>query len=61
MNGAGKPFVFLTRSVPGAPMLLWVGNQKFELDLGTIIHWHKETGDYIGQELRERERDNRGS
>ncbi len=57
----GKPFVFLTRSVPGAPMILWVGNQKLELDLGTVIHWHKETGDHIAEVLRDSERRDRGS
>ena len=53
-----KPFVFLTRSVPGEKMLLWVGNEKYELDLGTVIHWHHETGEKIAEELRERERHN---
>ena len=52
MNGAGKPFVFLTRSVPGAPMILWLGNQKFEIGTETVVHWHKETGEHISEELR---------
>lgn len=56
MNGAGKPFVFLTRSVPGAPMILWVGNEKYDIDDGTVVHWHKETGEHIAEVLREYER-----
>ena len=52
MNGAGKPFVFLTRTVPGNPPILWVGNQKFELDQATALHWQKELSDYFHDELR---------
>jgi hypothetical protein len=58
VNGAGKPFVFLTRSVPGATPILWVGNQKYELDQGTCLHWLKELSDYFHEELRELERRN---
>lgn len=54
----GKPFVFLTRSVPGSPPILWVGNQKFELDRGTAIHWCEELSKYIVEELRELDRRN---
>lgn len=61
MNGAGKPFVFLTRSVPGAPPILWVGNQKFELDKGTAAHWCEELSKYICEEFRDSQRRNRGS
>jgi len=61
MNGYGKPFVFLTRSVPGSPPLLWVGTQKFELDRATALHWANELMNYVVEELREVERHNRGS
>lgn len=56
MNGAGKPFVFLTRSVPGQGPILWVGNQKFELDRSTVIHWTEELTKYLCEEAREHER-----
>lgn len=52
MNGAGKPFVFLTRSVPGAPPILWVGNQKHDLDQATALHWLRELSEYFHEELR---------
>lgn len=55
MNGAGKPFVFLTRSVPGSPPILWVGNQKFELDKSTALHWADELLKYVIEEQREHE------
>jgi hypothetical protein len=59
MNGYGKPFVFLTRSVPGSPPLLWVGTQKFELDRNTALHWANELMNYVVEELREVEREKR--
>jgi len=59
MNATGKPFVFLTRSVPGSPPLLWVGTQKFEIDRATAIHWADELHKYITEELREVDRHNR--
>lgn len=56
MTVFGKPFVFLTRSVPGAPPILWVGNQKYELDKATSLHWLKELSEYFHEELTELER-----
>jgi len=55
MNIDGKPFVFLTRSVPGNPPILWVGEQKIELDRATALHWHKELTEYFHEELARHE------
>lgn len=53
MNGIGKPFLFLTRSVPGSPPLLWVGNDKHELDRETAIHWGHQLDEYRAELLKE--------
>lgn len=54
----GKPFVFLTRSLPGSPPILWVGNEKYELDKATAIHWAEELTKYLCEEARDNERRN---
>lgn len=61
MNGIGKPFVFLTRSVPGSPPLLWVGNQKIEIDRATALMWADELHKYAIEELRALEKNERNA
>jgi hypothetical protein len=51
MNIDGKPFVFLTRTVPGKPPILWVGEQKIDLDSATALHWYKELHEFLMETL----------
>lgn len=53
MNGIGKPFLFLTRSIPGSPPLFWVGNTKHELDRETAIYMGEVLDQYRAELLRE--------
>lgn len=52
MNGIGKPLVLFTRSVPGAPPLLWVDEAKIEIDQETALYMGEVIDQYRAELLR---------